>query len=103
MTRLAPRIRAWHDACMSFKDWIKKNWVKLAGASVAVVGAFVPGLQPLVPLGGVIFGTGFQVGASIGTPIGQSAKRVAETHDVLSELNAKQLEQLVKLAKEFKP
>lgn len=85
------------------KDWFKRNWLKLAGASVAVVGAFVPGLQPLIPLGGVIFGTGFQVGASIGTPIGQSAKRVAETHDVLAELNAEQVAALVKLAKEFKP
>lgn len=56
------------------KSFLKKHWKKFAGAAVAAVGAFVPGLQPLIPVGALLFGTDFQIGVSAGTPIGKAAR-----------------------------
>jgi hypothetical protein len=66
------------------KNFLSKHWKKLLGGAVAVAGAFVPGLQPLIPVGALILGSDFQLGSSIGTPLGAGAKRVVEKHESLS-------------------
>jgi hypothetical protein len=55
-------------------SFLKRHWKKAAGVVVAAVGVFVPGLQPLIPIGGMLFGSDFQIGASAGTPLGKAAK-----------------------------
>lgn len=59
-------------------NWFKKHWKKLAGAGIAIAGAFIPGAQPLIPFGAVLFGADFQVGAQVGTPIGKGAKDLVQ-------------------------
>lgn len=55
-------------------NFLKKHWKKGLGLVVGIAGAFTPAAVVLLPLGGIIFGTDFQVGASAGTPLGRTAK-----------------------------
>jgi len=76
----------------SVTAFFKAHWKKLLGGAVAVAGSFFPEVAlPAQVLGGVILGSDFQVGSSIGTPVGQAAKRVADTHKALSQDELMQL------------
>lgn len=64
---------------MNLKSFLKKHWKKIVGVAVAVSGVFYPpALAVTVPLGSSLFGSDFQLGTQIGTPIGQSAKELAD-------------------------
>jgi hypothetical protein len=67
------------------------TWRKVLGLGLTVAGAFVPALAPLAVVGAGIFGSDFQVGASIGTPIGAAAKQVADTHKLLTAAESQEL------------
>ena len=56
------------------KKFLKDHWKKGLGLAVGIAGAFTPAAIVLLPVGALIFGTDFQVGASAGTPIGRTAK-----------------------------
>lgn len=53
---------------------------KLLGIAVGAVGVFFPPILPYTTvLGGVIVGSDFQVGAKVGTAIGDTAKHVVDS------------------------
>ena len=67
-------------------SWIQENLFtkKVLGAAIAVAGAFTPLAGPALLIGGAIFGSDFQHGAQLGTPIGGAAKDlVKQVKDVL--------------------
>ena len=55
-------------------NFLKKHWKKGLGLIVGIVGAFTPAAAVLIPVGTLLIGTDFQVGASAGTPVGRAAK-----------------------------
>jgi hypothetical protein len=86
----------WHavDLMGKLKRFASKHWKKILGVTVTVAGAFVPPLAPLVPIGTLLFGSDFQWGSSIGTPIGAGAKRVVEGAEITKALTPEQLREL---------
>jgi len=66
----------------SIWSFVKGNYKKLLGVAVGVSGVFYPPLLPLTTsLGGVIFGSDFQHGTELGTPVGKDAKELASQLD----------------------
>jgi hypothetical protein len=86
----------WHavDLMGKLKRFASKHWKKILGGAVAVAGAFVPPLAPLIPIGTLLFGSDFQLGSSVGTPIGAAGKRVAEGAELTKALSPEQLREL---------
>jgi hypothetical protein len=79
----------------AIRDFLARHWRKILGGAIAVAGVVYPPLAPLVPLGTLVIGSDFQLGASIGTPVGAAAKKLAQAHEGLS---AADLEALRKAA-----
>jgi hypothetical protein len=58
--------------------FLRKHWKKALGVAVAIAGVFYPpALAVTIPIGTAIAGSDFQIGAQMGTPIGQAAKDFA--------------------------
>lgn len=77
------------------------HWKKLLGGGIAVAGAFIPALAPLIPLGTLLVGTDFQVGSQVGTRLGAGAKKVI-SHKDIAALSADELAALADAARLLK-
>lgn len=69
-------------------NFFADHWRKLAGIAVGALCAIpvlTPFALPIVGLGGLIFGSDFQVGATVGTPLGAGAKDVVNHRTLTAE------------------